>query len=347
MNIRYKSGDAYFTSKVAAYYHHFRYDTPQVECVFKDNSFEDLDWTKEPNESFEDLCRERALQIRDSHKHITLSFSGGSDSNHILEIFLKYDIKIDQIVVIRDKIFNLDPHPTNWEVDNHAIPYLKSKNLNIPIRIVDDLTFDHVLDFVSNDLSHEEWNCAQNVDVTAFNWYFLNQFVPNTMLIDGATHPTIFYDSDLNKFYTEIWDTDNFYLRTKLTCEHFFTTTDLTKLHLKQCHIVKNYLRSNNLMHATKDNYNVYKHVLLKIARPLSFNTTDSPFFHKLDKFYADEKNPVMLAQDKKTQMFIRHIHKISDDLSSKYIGNMIQTIGGMPIWKLPFGTRMLKKYLE
>ena len=32
----------------------------------------------------------------------------------------------------------------------------------------------------------------------------------NGVIIRGCTHPTVLYDKKLNKFYVEIWDTDNF-----------------------------------------------------------------------------------------------------------------------------------------
>lgn len=348
-NIGYKSGDAVFESRVAAYDHHFRYNTPGVVCVFKDHeNFEQLNWLLDPNESFEELCHDRALQLRDTHKHITLCFSGGSDCVQVLEIFLKYKIKLDQIIVIRDSLFDIDPHPTNWEIDHHAIPFLKSKDLNIPVKIVDGLTYDQMSKFFTNDYAQQEFNCGKNVDMHAIYLYHIHEMVTGTKFIDGATHPTMLYDEKQDKFYTEIWDTDNFYLRSKFDVEHFFTSHNYPRLHLKQCHLVKNYLREHNLMQATADNYNLNKEVLLKVSRPLSFDTTNSPYFYKLQRYSPREKNSFLEAQDRKTQQLVHELWKIDKDITKKYVGNMLTRIhGGVPAFKLPYGSLMLQKYLE
>ena len=45
-----------------------------------------IDWTFEPPQSWDTLCKERALQLKDELGEIILAFSGGSDSTLILNI---------------------------------------------------------------------------------------------------------------------------------------------------------------------------------------------------------------------------------------------------------------------
>ena len=52
--------------------------------LFNDPGWVDnIDWTFEPLESWDTLCKERALQLKDELGKIILAFSGGSDSTLI------------------------------------------------------------------------------------------------------------------------------------------------------------------------------------------------------------------------------------------------------------------------
>lgn len=64
---------------------------------FNDEVFSALDWTKEPNVSLWELYKQRAKQIRESYDYVVLWYSGGSDSNNILEAWIDADCKIDEI----------------------------------------------------------------------------------------------------------------------------------------------------------------------------------------------------------------------------------------------------------
>ena len=84
----------------------------------------------------------------------------------------------------------------------------------------------------------------------------------NGVIIRGSTHPTVLYDSDTDKYYTEIWDTDNFICgnqhENKLA---FYTSPEAPWVHAKQCHMVKNYLRQHRITdfrEAVKQNIEPY-----------------------------------------------------------------------------------------
>lgn len=70
-----------------------------VQWIFNNDEFSKWDWTKEPTDSLETLYRQRAQQLRDSYDHLALFYSGGSDSNNILNIFLRNNIRLDEVVV--------------------------------------------------------------------------------------------------------------------------------------------------------------------------------------------------------------------------------------------------------
>lgn len=72
------------------------------DWIFNNDVFNAFDWKTEPTESFAELYRQRAQQIRDQYDHVALSFSGGADSTNILRTFLDNDIRLDEIVAVWD-----------------------------------------------------------------------------------------------------------------------------------------------------------------------------------------------------------------------------------------------------
>mgnify|MGYP003351043600 CR=1 FL=1 len=59
---------------------------------FYDDIFQQYDWSKEPVESFEELKKIRAQQIRQKHNYIRLYVSFGSDSGTMVNAFLNNNI---------------------------------------------------------------------------------------------------------------------------------------------------------------------------------------------------------------------------------------------------------------
>ena len=79
----------------------------------------------------------------------------------------------------------------------------------------------------------------------------LQHYIPKTKIkiihhnIIGSSDP--FVINNKGKWYGELWDTDGGELSSYRNIECFFTSINMPELHAKQCHLVKNYLVSNNL----------------------------------------------------------------------------------------------------
>jgi hypothetical protein len=71
---------------------------------FNDEVFDNYTWTVEPELTLDQLYDQRARQIREQYDYVILAYSGGSDSNNILESFIRQGLLIDEIV-------------TNWALD--------------------------------------------------------------------------------------------------------------------------------------------------------------------------------------------------------------------------------------
>ena len=57
-------------------------------------AYDDYDFTTPPMESLEELCKQKAVRLRESNDKIVIWYSGGCDSHYILNIFLKNNIKL-------------------------------------------------------------------------------------------------------------------------------------------------------------------------------------------------------------------------------------------------------------
>lgn len=95
---------------------------------FLDNEYGKVDWTKEPNKTWEELSLERAITIRQRYKKIKLFFSGGRDSGHIFRVFKNANIPIDELL--------LPYNPFNpvrlYEHLNYVLPLAKEISRSSP-----------------------------------------------------------------------------------------------------------------------------------------------------------------------------------------------------------------------
>ena len=65
--------------------------------IFNDTSYDKLNWMVEPDETLEQLYAKRAWEIRNKYDYLILHYSGGWDSNNILETFVKNKIPLEEV----------------------------------------------------------------------------------------------------------------------------------------------------------------------------------------------------------------------------------------------------------
>jgi len=69
-----------------------------ISWNFHKDSFDNIDWTNEPNLSLDELYRLRAQQIRDAYDYIIIMCSGGADSTNVVKSFLNNGIHVDEVI---------------------------------------------------------------------------------------------------------------------------------------------------------------------------------------------------------------------------------------------------------
>ena len=107
----------YWTVDGKVYYNQFETwmaigdgDSSRAQFNFYDQSFDTVDWTQDPPESWDSLVQQRCLQLRDKYKHLCLLYSGGRDSHHLLRSFAKYNILLDEIIRVDFTVNPLKRH---------------------------------------------------------------------------------------------------------------------------------------------------------------------------------------------------------------------------------------------
>ena len=98
-------------------------------------AYENYDFTIPPKETLENLCKQKALDIRANNDKIVIWYSGGCDSHYVLDIFLKNNIKVDEIHMVKSGFSNAD-----YEIEKYAIPFVKKLNIKT---VVHEPTLDY------------------------------------------------------------------------------------------------------------------------------------------------------------------------------------------------------------
>jgi len=93
----YTCNNVIFTSKIQACIYGTTHKIP-VNWYFNDDVFGQYPWHIEPTASLDELYDRRAREIREKYDYVMLAFSGGGDSNNVLESFLRQGLLIDEVV---------------------------------------------------------------------------------------------------------------------------------------------------------------------------------------------------------------------------------------------------------
>jgi len=305
------------------------------------STFDSFDWSIEPNESWEELLKQRAQMIRDSYSHVALSYSGGSDSHIILETFLKNDIKLDELIINKDSISGTKL--LNVEIDQWAINTAKLLSSDIKITIRQYEHIDNFFEEVSEKRIFENGGIlVPDVFGTLQRTYIPQD---NSILINGTSEPNIHLDNTTNRYYINMYDTDG-YLNSFLQPNviPFFTDPQFPQLHSKQCHIMKNLFRRSKFHVDINKDFNYYKTLIIKLTR-----STDRLLMYKQSPFFDKDKDRKdhSIFGHAKTNFFYSHLAKQEPVKTKRFLDTISQKFHGIPLNKHKMGVEIGKYYLE
>ena len=268
-------------------------DISSISFFAFSDSFYSYSWDIEPTESWEELLLQRALLLREKYKYLKLWFSGGADSTTVLNTFLRNNIYIDEIVVYRFAINDNFLNKSNHEIDNYTTPFLK--NLNNILTNTKITYIDFGKDYYDKYLG-EKWLHTRS-DLDLRHYHIPKIRGKNYCNIFCDLTPDVYYDKGC--WYSDLWDSSHLgELASFSNIELFYSTQEFPKLHAKQLHIVKNYLKANN-MYSSRTNSAEYRQLVIKLVRvtsvvPIFKKTKTSSLFDNPKNLellkYADSK---------------------------------------------------------
>jgi len=218
-----------------------------------DQEMSRLNVSFEPIESHDELCRQRAQELRDTYKYLRLWFSGGSDSQTALNSFVNNNIFLDEIVIAEypDGDNNVDKTASsNREIVLAAIPALKKISHLIPntkITTIRGTNKDVDEWFTGSDdpatipgFDSVDGNVYFALDQT---WAFckINQRTDHDDFCDisGGSKVKLFKNKDLWYFY---WvDASLHDMHNSPHYEDFFISRNTPNLYLKTVYLLKRF----------------------------------------------------------------------------------------------------------
>jgi hypothetical protein len=202
----------------------------QVFYNFHDDVFGRIDWRQKITLDLPTLYRIRALQIRDTYDYVIVTYSGGADSQNVLDAFLNNNIRLDEIVIWHDKdITQTDNNRTNSEALGVALKRAErivAERPEIRLRVLGSMetvnAFHANKDFDAKLLINQPWG---SIMVPQRRGYWKNLVDDYRKLVDlnkkvavvwGYDKPNITYDRAQDKYYTYFEDRAQGYLPTAL-----------------------------------------------------------------------------------------------------------------------------------
>ncbi len=284
------------------------------------NQWYKFNWLEEPSESFESLLMERCKQLRDKYPYLVLYYSGGSDSETVLQSFIKANIHLDEIVTNVFKINDDDPPLLDVELAIMKLKEVYKPHIPKTKITINNLSRDMFLEF----------NQKQTWADSSFNGtlgHFRRMPLPvaqelgQKVKINSSNIGHIFAEAKphLRKKedgYYAIWGVP-------LTvashwAEWFFTSLDLPKLHLKQCHLAKNYFKNFNPQETTIVEVGAVREQLIRSCRYL-FDNRFQP--DKTAGLLKDLKTPT------EDGLMINHLWKHDQESYDIYLNATVKPI--------------------
>jgi hypothetical protein len=265
----YRCDGKEYGSKIHACIHGTQSKKP-VSWHFNNELFDQYPWHIEPEQSLDQLYDIRAKELREKYDYLVLAFSGGADSNNILEAFLRQGLFIDEIVtnVMEEKNSMIDLQTKNMASWNESaefklqtlprLEYVRKVSPKTKISILD--LSNYVFDFLNlhGDASWLEFT-RERLNVSGLMRHNFLHFMeirkrfdkdkkiamilgvekPRTYIKDGI-FKLMFFDKAINIATVHEFTQD--YTNTRV--EYFYSHPDSVVMIAKQAHVIKKWLEA-------------------------------------------------------------------------------------------------------
>ena len=244
----YTVDDKIFYSKIAAI-HETKGDIGRINFHWMENTWDNVDWTIEPKQSWQELLRIRCQQIRDKYKWVALWYSSGYDSHTILRSFVDNKIPIDELLIYDRRDWFDDPEiPFAIAHANHIkntyYPNLKINVVRTSFKSLQEFYKSKGEDWIFGPYYSMKISKTQRHFATTEVTDFLSSFgntIQHRGNVMGIDKPKMILRD--NKWYNFCPDSVG---ETSVgqTQENFYWSSDLPELHIKQCYMVINWFET-------------------------------------------------------------------------------------------------------
>lgn len=261
---RYKVADQYYLSKISAYAAALPHNW-MPHWDYHEEAFSRVAWTQEPEETLDELYRQRALDIRLKYDYVFLSYSGGVDSHNVALSFLKNGLHIDQLASRSSSESYLSDNSTDSKNMGKesllaALPQaesLKQYSNNVNFKII-NWGQDIVKAWSEDQLGSNRIEEQTSLQASSIVKRQYHKFVPtvekysNPVMLFGIDKPYI-YRID-GKFYMAFMDLPvNGQMMSEITLDNnspftmlsYYWHPDAEKILRKQAHIVVKWFKAN------------------------------------------------------------------------------------------------------
>lgn len=255
----YRVGDQVFANKIPALIEGSKKNI-HLEWIFNQQTFDSVDWTKEPQPPIDHLYRKRAGHIKSKYDYVILLYTAGVDSQTVFDSFAQAGCTVDEIFVswpvsAADKII-VDPRDRSshnavaeWTfLIKPQLDLIKQLYPKIKITVVDSSQ-----QLVENEYPEDDIFLLDNfINLAGLNrwpqaYKELRKAVekhPNSVVISGHDKPQLRVIE--NKLYLYFVDTTtNLKSQPDIDIEFFYWSPDATDVLRKQCHLVLKYFREH------------------------------------------------------------------------------------------------------
>lgn len=272
----YKVGNQKFSTKLFASYAKEKSDNNTNEILWcfphYENALINENLELEPSETLQELYLQRAIELRNKYDYLILYYSGGNDSNQILETFMLNKIFLDEIVIFSKEDMDLKNKiqdeekllffvPEYYEASKSAIPqakfYIETYSPRTKLTIVENINnvngkYWESLNFenIERHLKSCNLGLSSRIVVRSRDLSFVNsslsKIISNKNIghIYGKEKVRVSYDE--SGFFISISDADvidyidlQWLISEKNTpnnMELFYIHPDSIKIHIKQAH---------------------------------------------------------------------------------------------------------------
>lgn len=317
----YSCNSILFSSKIQACIYGTANNMP-VKWHFNDAVFDKYPWHIEPILSLDELYNKRAREIREKYDYVMLAFSGGGDSNNVLESFLRQGLLIDEIVtnvMAECNAITVFDHNVidNWneaaEFKFQTLPRLEHvKNVSPKTKITILDASSYALQFF-REQKDENWltYTRERLNISGLLRHNFIHFdkvrkefdkgktlvmilgieKPRTWIQKDGTFSMFFGDQAVNIATTQEFIQDY----SSATVENFYWHPSCGDLIAKQVHVIKRFLENTPVMiPCWTPSINelpfqkMFRAVHERILRPILYSSTWHPSYWQANKSTLD-----------------------------------------------------------